>query len=169
MHDTEQAKLTINKEDFKVDTVDDEIRADELCAQLLKQFHRNLLDQGVPPLEAGSLAHGADYFIRDFVVGVRQMNIFDEVPGIVRQFAGNWYIVNTLDPEMKVIIDYMAGIKAFYKYLHDENLISADYCAKIEAECNDTAYYEQRIKSFWNITGDGYLLWERECSLKKRS
>lgn len=161
--------LTIEKEDFRVETIDDEIRVDELCSRLLRQFHRDLLKKEVTPLEAGRFAHGADYFIRDFVVSIKQLNIFDEAPGIVRQFAGNWYIVNTLDPDINVLRDYLAGIKAFYRYLRDADLISGRYYAEIEKECDDTAFYEYRIDTFWNITGDGYLIWERECSLKSRS
>src|SRR6266568_3016154 len=78
----------------------DELRVDGLCQKLLMRFYFQLLEDGISPDQATFLASSADYFIRDFVVAIRERNIFDEHPGLVRQFAGNWYIVNTLEPNM---------------------------------------------------------------------
>ncbi len=160
--------MEIVKEDFRLGTLDDELRVDELCSQLLREFHEDLLQQGVTPLEAGQMAHGADYFIRDFVVAVKQRNIFEEISGMVRQFAGNWYIVSTLDPDLQVLTGYLKGIRAFYQYLAKCSLISDTFLRAVEKECDDITYYGERITSFWDIKGDGYFAWERECSLKER-
>jgi hypothetical protein len=156
----------VDKSMFTIDTVDDEIRADGLCQELLRQFHTDLLASGLEPLDAGQLAHGADYYLRDFVISAKQENIFCEKRGLIRQFAGNWYIVNTLDPEIGVLKGYLAGIHAFYRYLAGRGLVSPEYLLSVERECNDTSYYEGRITSFWEITGDGYSSWEGECSLR---
>ncbi|HJV34018.1 MAG TPA: hypothetical protein VJ604_03045, partial [Geomonas sp.] len=61
---------------------------------------------------------------------------------------------------------YLAGIRAFYRFLYGHQLISLKFLQAIEAECGELDYYVSRIESFWNITGDGYHAWERECSLK---
>ncbi len=161
-----EGDLQINKRDFTISTVDDEIRADQLCRKVLKRFYLQLMEEGMTPERATELASSADYFLRDFVVDFKGANLFDEHPGIVRQFAGNWYIVNTLEPNIREITGHLAGIKAFYRYLRQHGLVSASYLRNIEKECDDLPYYEHRIESFWGITGDGYLAWERECSLK---
>ena len=105
--------------------------------------------------------------MRDFVVGYKQRNLLDEKPGIVRQFAGNWYIVNTLEPDIAELAGYLDGVGAFYRFLRSGGFVSARFLDEIEHECADREYYARRIDSFWEITGDGYFAWERECTLKE--
>jgi hypothetical protein len=158
--------LKVEKKDFVPVTLEDELRVDRLCKELLHRFYNELLDSGLTPEEATALANGADYFVRDFVVSIKGRSIFDERPGIVRQFAGNWYIVNTIDPLIFEIDAFLSGIRAFYRFLHGHQLISLRFLTAIEAECAEGDYYASRIDSFWAIVGDGYLAWERECTLK---
>lgn len=158
--------LRVDKREFVPATLDDELRVDKLCKDLLHRFYNESLEAGLPPEEATALASGADYFVRDFVVSIKSRSIFDERPGLVRQFAGNWYIVNTMEPVIGEIDGFLAGIKAFYRFLHGHQLISLKFLQSVEAECAERAYYESRIESFWDIVGDGYLTWEKECTLK---
>jgi len=157
----------VNKDEFTIVTVDDEIRADGLCRSLLRRFYDSLLEGGMAPQDATLVANGADYYVRDFLVGYKNRSLFDERPGIVRQFAGNWYIVNTIEPDLEELAGLLHGVCAFYRYLHDRGLIGGDFFAAMERECGDGAFYEGRIKSFWEIESDGYIAWERECSLKQ--
>jgi hypothetical protein len=159
-------KILLQKRDFELGSFDDELRVDSLCRDLMLKFYRSLLDDRLPPAEATALASGADYFIRDFVIDKKQLNILAENPGLVRQFAGNWYIVNTLEPNLQELCGYLGGILEFYRFLCNNGSISAKYFDIVAKECSDVAYYEARIDSFWAIQGDGYLAWERECSLK---
>lgn len=164
----EQGEETvINKDEFAIVTVDDEIRADGLCKALLRQFYDSLLAGGMSPQEATLLANGADYYVRDFLVGYKHRSLFDERPGIVRQFAGNWYIINTVEPSLEELAGHLRGVCSFYRFLCGRGLIGEDFLSAVEEECGDEAFYEGRIRSFWEIEGDGYLAWERECSLKE--
>ena len=162
-------ELTVNKDDFRLGTLEDELRVDNLCQKILRRFYFQLLADGVSPERATFLANGADYFVRDFIVGYKARSLFDETHGIVRQFAGNWFIVNTLEPNVTRLSGHLDGVRAFYRFLRSHDLISAEYLSEIEKECLDTAYYESRINSFWEIKGDGYFAWERECTLKEPS
>jgi hypothetical protein len=156
----------IDKSGFTPGTPEDDLRIDRLCKELLRSFYDRLLTEGLSPEEATALANGADYFVRDFVVDFKALNLFAEQPGIVRQFAGNWYIINTLEPEIRQLARHLRGIKAFYRFLRDRQLIPEGFLKIIEQECDELPFYESRIDSFWEIKGDGYLAWERECSLK---
>jgi hypothetical protein len=158
--------LKVDKRDFVPTTLEDELRVDRLCSDLLHRFYCESMDAGLSPEEATALAGAADYFVRDFVVSIKARSIFDERPGIVRQFAGNWYIVNTMEPLASEIDGYLDGIKGFYRFLHGHQLISLKFLQAIEAECADREFYASRIESFWAISGDGYLTWEKECTLK---
>ena len=152
--------------DFEIATLEDELRVDALCRELLLAFYSERLEAGMDEHEATLLANSADYFIRDFLIGARQVNILDPGAGAVRKFAGNWYIVNTLEPESDELDVHLNGICAFYRFLADHQAISAAAFKPIERDCQDSAYYRQRIDSFWDINGDGYFAWEEECSLK---
>ncbi|WP_298439997.1 hypothetical protein [Geobacter sp.] len=163
-----EGELRVNKDDFAIASVDDEIRADGLCRKLLSRFYFSLLEAGMSAEEATALANGADYYVRDFVVGYKHRNLFDERPGIVRQFAGNWYIVNTIEPSIEELAGHLAGVRAFYRFLAVRGDISAGFGAAVERECGELAYYDGRIRSFWEIEGGGYVEWERECTLKDR-
>ncbi len=156
----------INKSDFDIETLEDELRVDGLCQGLLRSFYDNRLAAGLSPHDATLLANSADYYLRDFVVDRMRANPFDENPALVRQFAGNWYIVNTLEPNVDELARHLAGIRAFYRFLCDEGLISAGFIQAVEVECEALPWYSGRIESFWAIQGDGYGAWEQECSLK---
>ncbi len=162
-----EGRLAVNREDFNLFTPDDFLRVDTLCRGLLLCFYEQLQKEGLSPEEATVLASGADYFVRDFVVDFKAYNLFDEAPGIVRQFAGNWFIAKTLEPDVKDLTRHLEGIRAFYRFLHGQRLISSKYLRAIEKECDDLPYYENRIASFLEIEGDGYFAWEKECSLKE--
>lgn len=166
MDNNNGGNLRINKNHFDINTLDDEIRADSLCQEILKDFYLDLVGKGMEEEEASDFAKSADYFLRDFVISAKQANIFQERAGLVRQFAGNWYIVNTIDPDVEVLAAHLNGIHAFYRFLHDRKLISPIFLKLVEKECTDTAFYADRIESFWDLKGDGYFAWEKKCTLK---
>lgn len=144
----------------------DEVRVDQLCGELLRVFRDDLLARGTPPLEAGELARGADYFLRDFVLDDRRRTPFDVGPREVRQFAGNWYIVRTVEPKLEELVALLRGVAVFYAFAARNGVLSEDRAAQIAAACAEHAFYASRIEAFWAIRGDGYDLWERACSLK---
>jgi hypothetical protein len=158
--------MEINKVDFDIVTLEDEIRVDALWKELLMKYYESLLREGVDADRATQLANGADHFIRDFVVAVKQQNLLTEPSSLVRQFAGNWYIVSTAEPTIEYLAEMLPGVAGFCRFLEQQGLLSPEYCCHIERECVDLPYYETRIESFWDISGNGYSAWGRECSLR---
>lgn len=159
--------ITVNKVDFEIATMEDEVRVDGLCRDLLLRFYDEIQAEGDDPEVTTELARSADYFLRDFVIGFKQWDLFDENRSPVRAFAGNWYIVNTLDPTSVELARHLSGILAFYRFLHRHGLISDRFMGQIEQECGEHTFYEERIRRFWDIQGDGYYEWERGCSLRE--
>ncbi|MBE0596374.1 MAG: hypothetical protein IH614_03800 [Desulfuromonadales bacterium] len=154
-------------EQFDVGDLQDEIRVDDLCGRLLRFFYLHLVEEEKrSPNEAGTLAHGADYFMREFIVPDRRENIFAISPFRVRQFAATWYIIRTVEPNMLELTRILHGVEAFYRYCQRLGRISAAQLAGIEQECHNLPYYGERIDRFWAIEGDGYFAWEEEVSLK---
>jgi hypothetical protein len=160
-------KAVFLKEDFEIHTLQDEIHAEQLCGRLLEIFFRTLVERDkFSALEAGALARGADYFLREFLIPDRRENIFFPRPGRVRQFAGNWYIIRNMEPNMKELQSILQGVEIFYEFCRSIGKVSLAVVEQIQGECRDANFYRKRIEDFWNIEGDGFLEWEKACTLK---
>jgi hypothetical protein len=156
----------LNIRDFDIADWQDEARVDRLCVELLKHFHNDLLKvQQCEALEAGSLARGADYFLREFIIGDRQENLFEIEPKRVRQFAGNWYIIRNMEPNMEELTDLLFGIDAFYCWCTDNSLFNGQKQKEIHRLCRSFDDYRMRIETFWEIT-ENYDEWDSAVSLK---
>ena len=170
MSETEQESqqtTPFNPENYAVGTLDDEIRVDKLCQLLLKQYHQHRLGiVGISPLEAGANASGADYFLRDFMIDNRRTNIFNISPELIHSFAGNWYIINTLEPNMVELESLLTGIDNFYCFCTEKKMLAPAKAEAIHQACSRIDYYRERITSFNEISGDGFIAWNITCPLK---
>jgi len=156
-----------SRENYTVGSLEDELRINPLCKQLLREFHQYLLQElQLDPLEAGSQAAGADYFLLDFMIDSQRANIFDGSELYLKKFAANWYINSNLEPNIDELQMMLKGTANFYRYCAVLQLVQAKTAEQIAAASRDIAYYRQRIESFLDITGDGYLAWNQECPLK---
>ena len=157
----------INPQNYSIDTLDSEIQADRCCTQLLKHFHRWLLnEQQLEALTAGRLAAGADYFLREFLIGARRQNIFSATAEQLRQFGGNWYIISNLEPNIAELKPMLQGTGLFYEYCAAQDLIDTDIAKQIDAIAKQPAFFTERIEDFHQLQDDGYSAWDQACSLK---
>ncbi|AMV72051.1 hypothetical protein JCM30471_05520 [Desulfuromonas carbonis] len=149
---------------FSITTLEDEIRADRFCHQLLLRFASDLVAAGdFDSAAAGALAHGADYFLREFVIGDRRENILQLQPQRLRQFAGNWYIVRNLEPNLKELCAILEGVTVFYHYLAEQGLVPPTLATEMQNQARDVEFFRGRIDAFWAIDNDGYSRWDRAC------
>lgn len=157
----------ISLENYTIASLESEIRADRYCAQLLKHFHRWLLDkQQHEALEAGRLAAGADYFLREFLIGSRRQNIFSATEEQLRQFGGNWYIISNLEPNSAELESMLLGTTLFYTYCHELDLFSAEDTQAFAIVAQQKSFFSDRIEDFHHLEDDGYSAWDQACSLK---
>ena len=148
-----------------LDSVAAELKADKQCTDVLREFHNHLLEHGHEPLEAGELARGADYFLRDFVISACNRSIFTPQMDCVKQFAGHWYIVNNLEPSIEELQPILQGIAAFYEFLQVSDRIAVNIAQNIQRDCTLIDLFSRRLEEFWAIENDGYLKWRAECPL----
>lgn len=147
-------------------TLEDEITADNNCKALLKLYHQYLLkNDGFSPLEAGSMASGADYYLRDYMIDNRRTNIFKISPELIYGCAGNWYIVNNLNPTMTELVSILTGTSHFYRFCAEKKLIDPLTSEQIDLACSRHDYYQQRIESFNDLLGDGFSAWNQACPI----
>lgn len=160
------ASQQLRPEDFNIASLADELRADRLCQELLQDFHRYLLEENtVQPLEAGTLARGTDYFLRDFVIDTLRTSIFAVAAEQVRGFAGNWYIHRSLEPNLAELLAILEGVAAFYRFSAVHGWIDQARMTAIAGSCADVEFYRERIESFHQLAGDDYPVWCRQCPL----
>ena len=155
------------KKNYDISSLDDEIRADGLCDQLLKQCYLYLIDiHRLGAEEASRLCYGVSYFLREYLIPDRRANLFDLAPQLIRQFAGNWYIIKNMEPNLAELTGILEGVVAFYDYLNHLQLISRQLLEEVQHSCAELDYYQGRIESFLAIEKDGYFKWDDECPLK---
>ncbi|ORJ63436.1 hypothetical protein [Geothermobacter hydrogeniphilus] len=156
----------LDEASFQIADLEDEIRADRLLGELLRDFLQYRITRHDDDAEdAGRLARGADYFLREFIIGDRRENIYRIPAERIRQFAGNWYIVRNLEPNPVELGDILDGVAAFYAWLESDNRCSSQLSGSIARACGDRDFYRERIDSFWDIEGDGYSRWAAACPL----
>ena len=149
---------------YGITTLEDEIRVDGLCRQLLQHFHQYLLrEKCLEPLEAGALAGGADFFLRDYMIDKCRANLFEISAARISGFAGNWYIVSTLEPNLQELNNILKGICLFYCFCAEKDLIEDDLLQPVESSCGQLDFYRQRISSFHALEGDGFGAWNASC------
>jgi len=152
--------------DYNIQDLDDEIRVDKLCVDLLRHLYHDLTQgQGVDAEQAGSLCRGADFFLREFIIAERCENLLKVEPVRVRQFAGHWYITRTPEPNMIELGEILAGTSRFYNFLFRQKLISEAVAEEIAGHCRALDYYQQRIEDFWGIEDGGFEPWRQACPL----
>jgi len=152
---------------FEINSLEDEIKVDHRCESLLRIFCQYQIDErGFSPEDAGSQARGADYLLREFIIGDRRENLLLISPGRIRQFAGNWYITKALEPNVQELGTILQGTGEFYDYLAGFGLVGAEQAAKIKCHCRELDYYQQRIESFWAIEGGGFAAWCAACPVE---
>ncbi len=153
-----------DSENYHIESFDDEIRIDKICKALLQDFHKHLLNEKkLSPLKAGMMASGADFYLRDFMIDQQRANIFDVSADLVRRFGGNWYIITTLEPNMTELKDILSGVSSFYAFCVEKKVVDEETAAAVAEACQQHDFYEQRIESFHDISGDGFIAWNKVC------
>lgn len=160
---THNPEIEFVHDDFEFDTIGEELLVDERCQQILKQFYLFLQQQGMAAEQASELAFSADLYLRDYLIDFGRQNIVRPQPGIVTTFAGSWFITHTLDPDIIMLERHLTALSELYKYMHRQHLISAEELSFLLEEAGQLDFYRQRIDSFLNLSGDGFVAWDAGC------
>lgn len=163
MSEPAQPAIEFEQDDFEFANLEEELLVDQRCQQVLKHFYLYLQQQGMTAERASELAFSADLYVRDYLLDFACQNLVRPQPGIVKKFAGSWFITHTLDPEMTLLESHLTAIVELYRFLRHQHLISADELAFLEGEAGQTDFYQMRITTFLDITGDGFVVWDEEC------
>lgn len=160
---TQSPETEFEHDDFEFDTIDEELLVDGRCQQILKQFYLYLQQRGMTAEQASEMAFSADLYLRDYLIDFGRQNIVRPKPGIVTTFAGSWYITHTLDPEFVLLERHLTAIMELYRYMRRQHLVSADELTFLLKEAGELEFYRQRIETFLNLSGAGFVVWDAGC------
>lgn len=153
-------------ESYTIADASDILRVDRLCRELLDRYRAELDAAGNRSVQdAAARFGGAAYFLRDFIIDHLQANLLRVGPRQVRGFAGNWYIVSTLEPNTRELEAILPGVADFYRFAAARNLLDKQTAEAIAAACREFDYYQQRIIAFHDLQGAGYQEWRQECPI----
>lgn len=164
----QQNKQQYCVEQFDFNNLDEELVVDKQCRGLLHQFYIWLLkQQGKDAAQASELTYCVDYYLRDYLMDTLCRNIVRLIPGLIRCFGGTWYIIRNMEPDYEQLLLHLEGITAWYRFLHQLELISIQELAVAESETAEAKWFKERIDNFNNLESNGYEYWEKQCSLNE--
>jgi 8-oxo-dGTP pyrophosphatase MutT (NUDIX family) len=138
------------------------VARDRYAAALLRRFFGWMTAPaggGLDPLTAGTFAHDADRYLRDFVVDLLEQPPERSGEAAVRSYLGNWYIIHTLEPS-HVEIDRIAGaLRLFHRWAAQSGILSEEAARKTEDVLRDPAFLHQRLDAFWELTPERIAAW----------
>jgi hypothetical protein len=152
------------KEEFVLQGAADFVRLDGLCAELLLEYFRWLQTEAgrrSSAREASALAHHADRYVRDFLVDFLESGPGDEEPRRVRQYLGNWYIVQTLTPTHEEIEGIRDALERLYAFLESMELVSGAARGAFREALSDGTLYHERLEGFWALTPEQIEPWRQ--------
>lgn len=164
---TQSTDSCFDRESYRIATLDDEIRADRLCHELLRHCYLYLVEaHELPAEEASRLCYGAGYFLCEYLIPEVRISPFDLTAVQVRRFGGHWYIIRNMEPNLAELTGILEGILAFAAFCRDRQMMTVEQVAGIEEACAELNFYRARIDSFWAIEKEGYDAWQAGCPLK---
>lgn len=63
---------------------------------------------------------------------------------------------------MSEIKNFLESISKFFNFLRDEGFITDEYLNEIKDVCKDTAWFEMRLKTYFEAGGDDFYKWIEE-------
>ena len=164
---TKSTDPCLDRESYRIAGLDDEIRADRLCHELLRHCYLYLVEaHELPAEEASRLCYGVSYFLCEYLIPEVRISPFDLTAKEVRRFGGHWYIIRNMEPNLAELTGILEGVLAFAAFCRDRELMTGDQLTAIEGACAELDFYRDRIDSFWAIEKEGYDAWQAGCPLK---
>jgi hypothetical protein len=130
---------------------------------IFDHFYESLKNEGLKENTAGKRTDMAAYFIMNYVFVYEDlMNILEVSGDTIRKFLGNWYIRKFMSPKMSQIKSFLRSISDFFTFLRDEGFITDEDSNEIKAVCKDTAWFEMRLKTYFEAQGGDFYEWIQE-------
>jgi len=126
-------------------------------------FHEYLKDKGLKESTVDKRTDRVLFFIMNYLfVYDDATSILDVYDDTIRKFLGNWYIRKFWDPKMSEIKSFLRAISDFYTFLQKEDFISKGDLREIKEVCRDKAWFEMRLRTYFESEGNDFYEWLEE-------
>lgn len=126
-------------------------------------FYEYLKNKGLKESTAGKRTDSAAFFIMKYLFVYDDVtNILEVSEDTIRKFLGNWYIRKCWNPSFRGIKSYLKAISDFYAFLKDKGFISEEQLGEIKDVCKDEAWFEMRLRTYFEAQGDDFYEWIQE-------
>ncbi|MBI4744393.1 MAG: hypothetical protein HY776_06205 [Actinobacteria bacterium] len=130
---------------------------------IFDHFYEYLKNKGLKENVAGKRTDMAAYFIMNYVFVYEDlMNILEVSDDTIRKFLGNWYIRKIMNPNTSTIKSFLRSISEFFTFLKNEGFITNEDLSEIKDVCKDTAWFETRLKTYFEAEDDEFQEWIEE-------
>ena len=137
----------------------------EQSKPLFDGFYKYLQEtKGLKEATAAQKTNMAAHFVMNFLfVYCDGMDSILFVDGdVIRTFLGNWYIRKSFSPRVKEMNGFLKAIVDFYTFIHKEGFMSKGSLQEIKETCKDKEWFAQRLKSYFESSGDEFEDWIME-------
>lgn len=130
---------------------------------IFDHFYNYLKDKGLKESLMGRKTEMVAYFIMNYLFvyddAENMLEVSDET---IRKFLGNWYIRKFMKPRLTEIKSFLRAISDFFIFLRKRGFISKEHLQEIKAVCKDKAWFEMRIKTYFETQEDDFYKWIEE-------
>ena len=130
---------------------------------IFDHFYKYLKNKGLKESTASKRTEMVAFFIMNYLfVYDDAMSVLEVSGDTIRTFLGNWYIRKFMNPSMPSIKSYLKSISDFFTFLNEKGFISKGELSEIKEACKDKAWFEMRLKTYFETQGDDFYEWIQE-------
>jgi len=120
-------------------------------------------DRGLKKNTAGERTKMAVFFVMDYLFVYDDATSILEVSGdTIKTFLGNWYIRKNWNPSIKEMKSLLRALSDFFTFLYKKDFMDKEELNEIKKVCKDTAWFEMRLKTYFESDEDEFYEWLQE-------
>jgi len=105
----------------------------------------------------------AVFFVMDYLFVYDDATSILEVSGdTIKTFLGNWYIRKNWNPSIKEMKSLLRALSDFFTFLYKKGFMDKEELNEIKKVCKDTAWFEMRLKTYFESDKDEFYEWLQE-------
>ena len=150
------------------------IKEDNLGEEDEKQWERSKIvfdhfydyltkDKGLKESTARKRTEMAGFFVMNYLfVYDDAMSILEVCGDTIRTFLGNWYIRKMWNLSISQMKSFLRALSNFFTFLSQRGFMDKEELNEIKKVCRDTAWFEMRLKTYFEADEDEFSEWLEE-------
>jgi len=120
-------------------------------------------DKGLKKSTARKRTEMAGFFVMNYLfVYDDAMSILEVCGDTIRTFLGNWYIRKMWNLSISQMKSFLRALSNFFTFLSQRGFMDKEELNEIKKVCRDTAWFEMRLKTYFEADEDEFSEWLEE-------